>query len=292
MSGPQLVAAVTGANGYLGGVISDRLRFAGWRIIALGRSEGRFSEYRHFALGSPLSPGLFSDVNLLVHCAYDMTLRRWEEILEINVRGTRDLLTAARSAGVGRAIVVSSMSAYEGTSQIYGRAKLLIEAEATKMGACCVRPGLVYGPRAGGMAGTLYRLVKLRIVPVVGRKSYQFTVHEEDLAEAVAALAVADQLPAQPIGIANPQRVCFRDILEGFARDQGLHCQYIFVNWRFVWAVLSVIEKLPLPQLVRADSVLGLVHPAPFVPNLEVLQSLGLRLRRFGQPVPPATQPK
>jgi hypothetical protein len=94
-------------------------------------------------------------------------------------------------------------------------------------------------------------------------------------------------VPYDPIGIANPLRVPFRQILDRFARDQGRRCRFVPLDWRLVQAGLSVAEKLPLPEVIRADSLLGLVRPAPLVPNLEVLQSLGIRLRRFGQPVPP-----
>jgi nucleoside-diphosphate-sugar epimerase len=181
------------------------------------------------------------------------------------------------------------MSAFEGTTQLYGQAKLQIEACAQQMGACSVRPGLVYGPRAGGMAGTLSRLTRLPVVPLIGPRSYQFTVHEDDFADAIAALAVTENVPTEPIGIANPLPVPFRQILDRLARDQGRECRFLPVDRRLVQVALALAEKLSLPQPIRADSLVGLLRPAPFVPNLEVLQSFGIRLRRFGQPVPPKT---
>jgi nucleoside-diphosphate-sugar epimerase len=283
----ERTAAVSGASGYLGGVIADRLRTDGWRTVNLVRTQNG-EESRQLILGSPIPPGLLEGVDLLVHCAYDMTLRKAADIWRVNVEGTRNLLEAAtRSAGVRRVIVLSSMSAYDGTRQLYGRAKLEIEALAERVGALSVRPGLVYGPRAGGMAGTLSRLTRLPVVALVGGRSRQFTVHEDDLADAIAALAVAENVPTDPIGIANPMNVPFRQILERFARDQGRRCWFVPVDWRLLQVGLSLAEKISLPLPIRADSLLGLVRPAPSVPNLEVLQSLGIRLRRFGQPVPP-----
>ena len=282
----ERTAAVTGATGYLGGVICDRLKADGWRTINLSRTERAGA--RRFVLGAPVPPQLLDGVDLLVHCAYDMSLRDAADIWRVNVDGSRQLLEVARSAGVGRMIVLSSMSAFDGTTQLYGRAKLDIESQARRLGACSVRPGLVYGPRAGGMAGTLSRLTRLPVVPLIGGGSYQFTVHEDDLADAISALALADNVPSGPIGIANPCRVPFRHILERVARDQGRRCRFVPVDWRLVRATVSVAEKLALPLPVRADSLLGLVRPAPSVPNLEVLRSLGIRLRRFGQPVPPS----
>jgi nucleoside-diphosphate-sugar epimerase len=254
--------------------------------VKLARA-GSPQNYRRFVLGSPLASDLLEGVDLLVHCAYDMTLLQAPDIWRVNVEGTRELLETARAAGVARVIVLSSMSAFEGTKQLYGRAKLDIEAHAQRLGALSVRPGLVYGPRSGGMTGTLSRLARLPVVPLVGARSYLFTVHEEDLANAIAALAVADESTTDPIGIANPNPVAFRHILERLASDQGRNCRFVPVDWRLVRPALAVAEKIHLPLPVRSDSLLGLVRPAQFVPNLELLQSLGVRLRRFGQPVPP-----
>lgn len=279
-------AAVSGGSGYLGSVITDRLQADGWSTVTLSRTE-KPGLWRRFVLGAPLEPGLLEGIDLLVHCAYDMTVRAPADIWRVNVDGAKALLEAAQAGGAPRVIVLSSMSAFEGTTQLYGRAKLEIEAHARRLGACSVRPGLVYGPRAGGMAGTLSRLVRLPVTPLVGGRSYQFTVHEDDFAASISALAAAESLPLEPIGIANPVPVPFRTVLQHFARDQGRKCRLVPVDWRLVLAALSVAEKLGLPLPVRADSLLGLVRPAPGVPNLEVLASLGVRLRRFGQPVPP-----
>ena len=115
-----------------------------------------------------------------MHCAYDFSVTSRSAVWETNVFGTRALLSAATNSGVGRTIVVSSMSAYAGTKQIYGRAKLASEqdASAARVISIAVRPGLVYGPGWGGMAGTLRKLASLPIVPLVARSARQFTAHE------------------------------------------------------------------------------------------------------------------
>ncbi|HXW80684.1 MAG TPA: NAD-dependent epimerase/dehydratase family protein [Acidimicrobiales bacterium] len=280
-------AAVSGAGGYLGTVIVDRLCSDGWATLRLSRAQ-KGKDWRRFILGLPVAPGLLEGVDLLVHCAYDMRLRAPADIWRVNVDGSRRLLEAACNAGVGRVIVVSSMSAFEGTAQLYGRAKLEIEAHAKAFGALSVRPGLVYGPRAGGMAGTLARLSRLPVVPLVAGRAYQFTVHEDDFAQAIAALALTEQVILGPVGVANPVPVPFRTVLERFARDQMRRCRFVPVDWRLVRAVLVLGEKLSMPLPVRSDSLLGLVEPPASVPNLELLEALGVRLRRFGQPVPPS----
>jgi nucleoside-diphosphate-sugar epimerase len=284
--GRSNVVAITGASGYLGGVIKERLQGAGWHTVDLVRTV-KNSDSRQFDIASPVPADLLNDVEVLIHCAYDMSLRNRSDIWRVNVNGTHRLLQSAREHGVRRTIVLSSMSAFEGTEQIYGQAKLQIEEEARMLGACSVRPGVVYGRRAGGMAGTLSSLTRLPVVPLIAQRSRLFTVHEDDFAESVAALIAAAQVSLDPIGIANPVPVTIREILEHFARDQGHRCRFLPIDWRIVNVALRTAERLQIPLPVRADSLLGLVQPASDVPNLAKLELLGIRLRRFGQPVPP-----
>jgi nucleoside-diphosphate-sugar epimerase len=289
MTGGSRTVAITGANGYLGGIIGERMRVGGWKTIDLIRTK-KGENCRFFSIAGPHDPDLLVGVDVLVHCAYDMSLRQRSDIWRVNVEGTRELLKLAQEAGVRRIILLSSMSAFDGTEQIYGQSKLQIEEDARLFGACSIRPGLVYGPRGGGMASTLARLARLPVVPLITPHSYQFTLHEDDLAEVVEALATAERVSADPIGVANPTPVPFRKILERFAREQGHRCRFLPINWRVVNNLLRLAERLRLPLPVRADSLLGLVRPAPFVPNLAALESLGIQLRRFGQPVPPGVK--
>ena len=48
-----------------------------------------------------------------------------------------------------------------------------------------------------------------------------------------------------------------------------------------MYGALRAAELLPLRLPVRADSLLGLVRPAPHVPNVEVLEQLGIVLQPF-----------
>src|SRR5689334_16478055 len=112
-------AVVTGSTGYLGSKIASALGRAGWRTVPLGRQAPAAT--LRWALGDTPDAAAFDGVDALVHCAYDFTVRSFEEAWEINVEGTRQLLGTAREAGVPRILAISSMSAYEGTHQSYGR---------------------------------------------------------------------------------------------------------------------------------------------------------------------------
>jgi nucleoside-diphosphate-sugar epimerase len=279
--------AITGSSGYLGGIIREQMRQRGVATIELVRTP-KTDAARPFQLDRDPDPGLLEGVDVLIHCAYDMTVRSSSEIRRVNIEGTARLLALAENSGVRRSIVLSSMSAWTGTEQLYGRAKLEIEELSLAHGAVPIRPGLVYGPESGGMMGTLRRLSSLPVIPLVGGNSIQFTVHQDDFVAAVWALVSAPELPSLPIGVANPVPVPFRHVLERLVWDQDRNPRFLPVSWQLLKGLLDLAERCKLPLPVRSDSLLGLVKPASCVPNLEVLDGLGIQLRRYGQPVPSA----
>src|SRR5580700_10830525 len=97
-------------------------------------------------LGEDPPAELLQRADALVHCAYDFAPRRRDAVWRVNVEGSAALLAAAERARVRRILVLSSMSAYQGTRQIYGEAKLAIEDATLRVGGIAVRAGLVYGP--------------------------------------------------------------------------------------------------------------------------------------------------
>ena len=219
--------------------------------------------------------------NALVHTAYDLSLTSAADIWRVNVEGTRRLLAEAADIGVGRVIVLSSMSAFDGTSQLYGRAKLDIEAMTMEFGGCAVRPGLVYGERSGGMAGALRKLTALPIVPVIAGGMGVYTVREDDLMMTIAALTAAVTLPSGTISVAHPSRVTLADLLRVFAAQEGRPCRLVPVPWQLVYLLLRTAELLRLHTPFRADSLLGLVHSASCLSGVDQLTRLGVTLRAF-----------
>lgn len=279
---PAPVVAVTGARGYVGERVSTALRGEGFDVIGLVRLPEPGTGDRHYDLRGNLDANVLDGVETLIHCAYDFSVTSEAEIFAVNVEGTRRLLGAAAASGVRRTILVSSMSAYPGTDQLYGRAKLKSEHTALDLGMVVVRLGLVYGPGWGGMAGSLKKMANLPLIPVVGARSYQYTLHEEDMANAFVALVNAPALPPIPLGLANPEPVSFRLLMERFANAAGRARPHIVaIPWRPLHAALRFGERTPLRLPFRSDSLLGLVRPAPDVSGAHEVSHLGITFRGF-----------
>jgi nucleoside-diphosphate-sugar epimerase len=272
------VAAVTGAGGYVGRVIREALREQGWRVLGLVRRTTDGDDVPYDLVGG-LDPAILRGVDLLVHCAWDFRTARRAESWRINVGGSRRLLDAASEAGVGRVIVVSSIAAFAGTQQRYGRAKLAIEASARARDAVVIRPGLVFGDVPGGMLGALERLVGLPLVPVPAASSHQYLLHERDLGAAVVRLANIGRLPQRPLVLAHPAPVGMEALVRELARRRGLQPTVVRVPWRPAYALMRACEATGLRLPMRADSLWGLTHPPP--PPPADLDELGIRPQGF-----------
>jgi nucleoside-diphosphate-sugar epimerase len=228
--------------------------------------------------------GALAEADALVHCAWDFVPRTREEIHRVNVEGSMSLLRQASEAGVARILSMSSMSAYAGTGQLYGQAKLALEEGTVALGGVSVRPGLVYGDNPAGMAGALMKLTSLPIVPVVGSKAYQFPVHEDDLADTIVRVLDAPNWMPEVFGIAQPDSVRFRELLGALAALKGRRPRFVDLPWQLAFGVLWLAEHARLSLPLRSDSVLGLVRPAPCVPLSTAFPTLLNDLRTLGGP--------
>lgn len=165
---------VTGATGFIGGHFARALLQRGERVRALVRDPARAKELRE--QGVELVVGDLTNLESLAqaaagarrvyHCGAIVGERLTEEeASQINVGGTRALLTASAAAGVSRFIYVSSLAVlgmdhqYDtdetaplAPSDLYGNSKIGAEEvvqEFIRQGALeavILRPGYVYGP--------------------------------------------------------------------------------------------------------------------------------------------------
>jgi len=110
---------LTGANGFIGLKLAERLTAEGDRISCLVRSRGKFSSLAHLS-GATAVTGDLDDISALKQgltgcdtvfhlAAYAKPWSRDKSIpYRVNVTGTKNLLEASLGAGVKRLVFVSS----------------------------------------------------------------------------------------------------------------------------------------------------------------------------------------
>jgi len=276
---------LTGANGFVGSRLKDRLEREGWRVIPWTRQPQPGTGAVAFRLGQEVDSNLLKGAQALVHCAYDFRPRRWEDIAAINVTGSQQLFKAARDAGVRSVVCISSLSAFDGCRSLYGKAKVEIEGFALCIGACVIRPGLVYGDHPGGMFGRLVHQVRsARFVPVISGRQVQYLLHDEDLGNLVQGF-LAGRLPpvSEPISIAHEQGWELKEILTRVARALGKRVTFVPVPWQLAWLGLKGLELAGAQPNFRSDSLIGMVYQNPS-PSFDLLKSLSFHCRPFQLP--------
>jgi nucleoside-diphosphate-sugar epimerase len=120
-------AFVTGATGFAGGRLAERLRERGDEVVALVRSPGKAGRLRE--LGCELVAGDLSSREALgaaaagCDAAFHLAAiyrngvprSQRDELLAVNVGGTENVIDAAADAGVGRIVHVSSIVVFGDT---------------------------------------------------------------------------------------------------------------------------------------------------------------------------------
>ncbi|MGO9925047.1 MAG: NAD-dependent epimerase/dehydratase family protein [Mycobacterium sp.] len=282
MSDPGARAvAITGANGYVGSTLRAAFAASGYRVIALQRSApaaGGTLDYVPYSLEDGPAARLPDDVAAVIHCAYDLRARDRAEIERINLGGTGRLIRAVGDVPV---VFISSMSAYSGTVQIYGRTKLACEDLVAAHGGTSLRLGLVHGGADAGMIGALRKVAALPLVPMLQPDSYQYAIHAEDMANCVLA-TVEQPPPHRVLGVASPRRVPFSEIIRTLrAAATSKSLRPIPVPSTLLYRALRAGEAVGLRIGFRADSLLGLMHPAPDVPHVGYWAERAISLRDF-----------
>ena len=276
---------ISGTSGFVGSQIKNHFLKNNWDVYELKHfvQNGNLTNDHliPYSLEGKIDSKVFQGKEVLIHCAYDFRQASWENIFNVNVRGSINLLKSAKESGVKKIIFISTIAAFDGCKSMYGKAKLEIEKEALKLGAIVIRPGLIYGQNPGGMFGALNKATSLLpMVPVIGSgNNVMFLIHIEDLCKLVYKLSMDEiKISLNPIIAAYKEGKTFRDILDILLSSKGKKSAYIPVPYSLVFAMLKIVETLGLRVRFRSDNLISMMNydPAPKF-DLEILKNIPLR---------------
>ena len=152
------------------------------------------------------------------------------QLQRVNVEGSRRLAIAARAAGVGHVLQISSMAAREPKLSPYAASKRAGEAAAFSIlgeAVTAVRPPVIYGP---GDRETL-RLFKLAaicpVLPVLNPAARIAIVHVQDAARQIVTLAQARTSGFVTLSDERPQGYSWSELMQGAAEAAERRAQLI-----------------------------------------------------------------
>jgi dihydroflavonol-4-reductase len=202
---------ITGASGFVGHALAERLTHDGHKVRALVRRTSKREELAK--MGVEFAEGDVTDersvraavdgVEFVVHTAGLVKAAHMEDLYRVNRDGAANVARSAADAKVKRLVVVSSGTA-GGPSQgrprkesdldnpltNYGKSKLAGEKAAAdfadRLETVIVRPTVVYGPRDFEFLGLVFFAVKIGIVPKTGFGQRKYSlIHSTDLADLI-----------------------------------------------------------------------------------------------------------
>jgi len=236
-----MLVALTGATGFVGSYTAAALARAGHTVRALVRPtsnraavEAHVEEWRVGEQHDPQAiAGLVAGVDAVIHAAVDWSAREISDFMNfrVNVLGSLNLLEAARLAGVGQFLFVSSVAVYHDVlpdrkldeahptwpNSIYGAYKAAIEPHLKAyhfhygMNTSSWRPAAIYGVDPNLPRSQWYALVKTaKEGGTIDEPRGGKITHVQDVADALALAVGDDQVAGE-----------FYNLVDGYMYWQG-----------------------------------------------------------------------
>lgn len=236
---------VTGATGFVGGHLVDRLLERGDVVTALVRSPARAAPLG--TRGVRLVSGDLANLaaiasavrgqDVVYHIAAMLGARTEAELLAANRDGTLHVARACAAATpTPRLVVISSMAAggparhgmpkaVDGNDRpvtMYGRSKLAAERVLPPLAVpwTVLRLPVVYGPRDLEAMLPMFKAVNHGLAPMFGDGSMELSlIHVADVADAIVQAGTAPDVVGEVFNVCHPEIMTAADVMRAVARE-------------------------------------------------------------------------
>ncbi|MFN3407636.1 MAG: NAD-dependent epimerase/dehydratase family protein [Limisphaerales bacterium] len=275
---------LTGANGFVGSHVLDRLLAQNLSVVVLLRPNsdrrlitGQLAriEVRPGALDQPAAlDAALEGVTHVIHCAGATKALTAEGFFAVNQLGTRNVVAAVNRRGgqIQRLVHISSLAAAgpaladkprresdppQPVSD-YGRSKLAAEREVTegcRVDWTILRPPAVYGPRDAEFL-RLFKAAKLHLAPRFGGGRQPLSlVYVEDLAAAIVAATRHANAARETFFVTSAEVVSTAELARVIAEVSGGWTLPLPLPGAVLWLACQSAEMLA--RLRKRPSVLS-----------------------------------
>lgn len=213
---------ITGAGGFVGRAVAERLAKGPFSVRALVRKATRLPDGVAAVTGDLTDPATYAaalqGADAVIHLAAATGAAPEPVLRAVNVEGTRKLAEAARAAGVPRFLHVSTIAAGYADKRGYPYAVTKAEAETvvlqSGLSAVILRPTIVIG-EGSPIGAKLAKIAGLPIVPLPqpARPVRTQPVDVIDVAEAVALVLETDRFRNEVLDLGGPEAFTFNTFM-------------------------------------------------------------------------------
>jgi uncharacterized protein YbjT (DUF2867 family) len=282
------VILVTGGTGFVGSRVVHALRAEDKPVRCLVRDPARAEQLGSW--GCELIDGDMTDAHSLrtavagcdtvVHLVAIIDGKP-EDYERVMVQGTRDLIAAARDAGVRRFVLMSALGVSEETRELtsYFRAKWAMEQDlkASGLERVIFRPSFVFG-RDGGVLPTFMGLVRwMPAIPVIGPGTNRLQpVWVDDVGAYYARAIDVPEAAGHTFEIGGPDVVTWNELYDRIKAVLRKRRAKLHIPFGLMRANAAVIELVPGPSPVTRDQVKMLEAGDNIVSDDEAQRVFGL----------------
>src|SRR5215211_1581030 len=256
--------AITGATGFVGRHLADRLSSEGHEIV---RVIARVSNVDELA-------SEFSGSQAVAHCAginREIGKKTYERV---HVAGTRNVVEAARRAGVEKIVLMSFLRARPDCGSAYHESKWAAEeiVRASGLDYTVIKTGVVYGRGDHMLDHLSHALHTFPVFGLVGLKEKSIRpLAIEDLVHVMRAALVDRRMKRQTIALVGPEEIYLSEAVRRVAEVAGkrpLLLPLPVVCHELMARVFERFMKVPLTSIAQIRILSeGVVEPgSPVVP--------------------------
>jgi uncharacterized protein YbjT (DUF2867 family) len=261
------VHAVTGAFGYTGKYIAERLLDAGKSVITLTGHPERANPFGDAVRAVPFNfdrpealKESLEDVDV-VYNTYWVRFAHGDTTFEGAVANTKTLINAAKAAGVRRFVHISITNPSLDSPLPYFRGKAQLEAylQGAGLSYAVLRPTVVFGPEDILLNNIAYILRRFPVFVMPGKGDYRLQpVYVDDL----AALAVEEGASAEDriIDAVGPETLTFAELLETVKERVGSKARIVSMPPDVALLLSKAVGLLVRDVVLTRDELEGLTR--------------------------------
>ncbi len=264
---PAPLHVVTGALGYTGRVVTERLLARGVRVRTLTNSPNRPNPFGERLDIHPLD---FHDADALarsldgaavLYNTYWVRYNHRRFNFDTAVANTKTLLDAARRAAVGRIVHVSILHAEKADDLAYYRGKHELEDALRALGTphAIIRPGVLFGRGDILVNNIAWAVRHLPVVGVFGKGDYRLRpLHVDDMADLMVDQAHRDD--STTTDAVGPESFAYIDLVRALARILRVRRAIVRVQPSLCLAVAHALTPVVRDVIITREEITGLMR--------------------------------
>jgi uncharacterized protein YbjT (DUF2867 family) len=255
--------AVTGATGFVGRGIVEQVLDEGFPVRAIVRDPKQAvpgcDVFRGNVIYAPSLEGAFDGVKCVIHLVGIIHAWRENTFERAHVEATRNVLAAAKKAGVKRYLHMSALGTRADGRSRYHQTKWAAEELVRKSGLAWTifRPSLIYGPDDISI-NVLAKIVRRApFVPVLGKGNGKIQpVSIESVAQSFVAAIRNDESVGKTYDLCGPVAFTWNELYDKLLAFYGLRKPKLHLPLPVARMQAAAFEKLLSNPLFNRDQLI------------------------------------